>query len=252
MPWLREDELRIGLGCMRLEPDDTATMAAAVAAGVTVFDTARAYEGGEELLARALEGVTGARVVTKGGMSRPDGAWLPDGRAKAIRADCEASLAALGGREIDLYLLHTPDPRTPWSTSVRALGRLLDEGLVARIGICNVTRAQLDEAVDIAPVAAVQVGLSVLDDRALRGAWSNAAPSSASPSSRTRRSVGRGALEGSRSTRQLSRDREGARRPGGRGRAGVAPVARATCRRHPRRASAGCGAVGRPRRVARV
>jgi len=169
MSWLGPDELRIGLGCMRLDPDDSATVEAAVAAGITVFDTARAYEGGEALLARVLRDTTGARIVTKGGMSRPNGAWVPDGRAKAIRADCEASLAALDGLEVDLYLLHTPDPRTPWSTSVRALARLVDDGLVKRVGICNVSRAQLDQALDLAPVAAVQVGLSVLDDRALRG-----------------------------------------------------------------------------------
>ena len=107
--------------------------------------------------------------MTKGGMARPNGAWVPDGRAKAIRADCEASLEALAGLEIDLYLLHAPDPRTPWRTSVRALARLVDDGLVDRVGICNVTRAQLDEAVDLAPIAAVQVAMSVFDDRALRG-----------------------------------------------------------------------------------
>ena len=38
-----------------------------------------------------------ARVVTKGGMARPGGGWVPDGRARSIRADCEASLAALDG-----------------------------------------------------------------------------------------------------------------------------------------------------------
>ena len=169
MPWLRRDELRIGLGCMRLDPDDVATIQAAAAAGITVFDTARAYERNEALVARALRDVPGARIVTKGGMARPNGAWVPDGRAKAIRADCEASLEALAGLEIDLYLLHAPDPRTPWRTSVRALARLVDDGLVDRVGICNVTRAQLDEAVDLAPIAAVQVALSVFDDRALRG-----------------------------------------------------------------------------------
>jgi aryl-alcohol dehydrogenase-like predicted oxidoreductase/predicted kinase len=154
---------------MRLDPDDVATVAAAVEAGITVFDTARSYVGGEALLARALHDVPAARVATKGGMARPDGAWIPDGRAKSIRADCEASLEALGGREIDLYLLHAPDPRTPWRTSVRALARLVDDGLVPRVGVCNVNRGQLDEAVELAPITAVQVGLSVLDDRALRG-----------------------------------------------------------------------------------
>ena len=74
-------------------------------------------------------------------MTRPDGGWVPDGRAKAILADCEASLAALDGLAIDLYLIHAPDPRTPWRTSVRALARLVDEGLVRRVGLANVNRA---------------------------------------------------------------------------------------------------------------
>jgi aryl-alcohol dehydrogenase-like predicted oxidoreductase len=154
---------------MRLDPGDVATIDAAVEAGMTVFDTARAYEGGEELLARALRGRERTRIVTKGGMARPDGTWVPDGRAQTIRADCEASLAALDGLPLDLYLLHTPAPRTPWRTSVRALARLVEDGLVPRVGVCNVNRAQLDEAVELAPIAAVQVGISVFDDRALRG-----------------------------------------------------------------------------------
>jgi aryl-alcohol dehydrogenase-like predicted oxidoreductase/predicted kinase len=156
---------------MRLPADETgpATIAAAVEAGITVFDTARAYEDNERLLGRALRGHGAARIVTKGGMSRAGGAWVPDGRAKAIRADCEASLAALDGLPIDLYLIHVPDPRTPWRTSVRALARLLDDGLVRRIGVSNVNRDQLDEALSLAPISAVQVGLSLLDERALRG-----------------------------------------------------------------------------------
>ena len=151
------------------------TIGAAAAAGITIFDTARSYGRGadelghnERLLARALCGST-ARIVTKGGMARTGGGWIPDGRAKAIRADCEASLTALDGLAIDLYLIHAPDPRTPWRTSVRALARLADEGLVKRVGLSNVNRAQLDEAQELAPISAVQVALSPYDDRALRG-----------------------------------------------------------------------------------
>ena len=176
----------MGLGCMRLSTDESRdeqlaleTIAAAAGAGVTVFDTARAYGRGEaelghneRLLAHALRscGAEGkARVVTKGGMARAGGAWAPDGRAKAIRADCEASLDALDGLPLDLYLIHAPDPRTPWRTSLRALTRLVDEGIVKRVGVSNVNRAQLDEALELAPISAVQVALSVFDDRALRG-----------------------------------------------------------------------------------
>jgi aryl-alcohol dehydrogenase-like predicted oxidoreductase/predicted kinase len=170
---------------MRLSTDEDrnaelplSTIAAAAEAGVSVFDTARAYGRGEadlghneRLLARGLRecGATAnARIVTKGGMARTGDAWVPDGRAKAIRADCEASLVALGGLEIDLYLIHAPDPRTPWRTSVRALARLFDERLVRRVGISNVNRGQLDEALELAPISAVQVALSPFDDGALR------------------------------------------------------------------------------------
>jgi aryl-alcohol dehydrogenase-like predicted oxidoreductase len=184
--WLDASELRVGLGCMRLSTDEDRdeelgleTIAAAVDAGLTVFDTARAYGRGapelghnEMLLVRALRsaGAHGrARIVTKGGMARTGDAWVPDGRAKAILADCEASVTALDGLPIDLYLLHAPDPRTPLRTSVRALARLVDQGVVQRVGLANVNRRQLDEALELAPIAAVQVGLSPFDDRALRG-----------------------------------------------------------------------------------
>lgn len=154
------------------------TILAAAEAGVTVFDTAHAYgvEGqlgdNERLVALALRAAGSAytaRIVTKGGMTRRGGAWVADGRAKAIAADCEASLAALDGLPIDLYLIHAPDPRTPWRTTIRALARTADQGLVKRVGVANVTRAQLDEAVELAPIAAAQIALSPLDDRALRG-----------------------------------------------------------------------------------
>ena len=184
--WLDASELRIGLGCMRLSTDvsrDEAlaeeTIAAAVEAGVSVFDTARAYGldesdlgHNERLLAGALRRCGAerrARIVTKGGMTRAGGGWIADGRARSIEADCEASLAALDGLAIDLYLIHAPDPRTPWRTSVRALARLLDAGVVRRVGLSNVNRRQLDEAVEVVPVTAVEIALNPFDDRALRG-----------------------------------------------------------------------------------
>jgi len=136
--WLSSDESRIGLGCMRLsterDRDENAAIAtihAALDSGITIFDTARAYAlddtelgHNERLLARALASHPAgarARVVTKCGMARPGGAWRADGRARAIVADCEESLRGLGGKPIDLLLLHAPDPRVPFATSVRAL-----------------------------------------------------------------------------------------------------------------------------------
>jgi diketogulonate reductase-like aldo/keto reductase/histidinol phosphatase-like enzyme len=107
-------------------------------------------------------------VATKGGMTRPDGKWVPDGRARHLRAACEASLAALGVEAIDLYQLHAVDPRTPLETSVRALAALQHEGMIRRIGLCNVNVGQIAAARQIADIASVQVSLSVLDDDSLR------------------------------------------------------------------------------------
>ncbi len=184
--WLDATELRVGLGCMRLSTDDDRdgrrfleTIAAADSAGITVFDTAHAYGRGaadlgqnERALAEALRrcGAAGhARIVTKGGMTRAGDQWVPDGRARSMFADCEASLLALDGLPIDLYLIHAPDPRTSWATSVRALARILDQGLAKRVGLSNVNRSQLEEALDIADITAVQVPLNPFDIRALRG-----------------------------------------------------------------------------------
>src|SRR5262245_22659373 len=165
--------MRLSTDADREEARGLATVHAALDAGVTVFDSARAYAlddtdlgHNERLLARALalhpRGAR-ARVVSKGGMRRPEGAWVPDGRAASLRADAEASREALG-RPIDLYLLHAPDPRTPWATSVRALAGLLEAGLALRVGVSNVSRKQLDEALALAPLAAVEVALGAFAD----------------------------------------------------------------------------------------
>ena len=156
-----------------------AVIHAALDAGVTLLDTADAYcrddtETGhnERLIAAALREWRGDRsrieVATKGGLRRPGGAWVGDGRARHLRAACEASRIALGVETIDLYQLHAVDPRTPVETSVRALAALQKEGMIRRIGLCNVSVGQIEAARAIVEIAAIQVPLSVLDLEALR------------------------------------------------------------------------------------
>ena len=87
----------VGLGCnnfgMRIDADRTAEVVrAALDAGITLFDTADIYGGGqsEEFLGRALGAARDEVVVaTKFGMK--DGA-----RPEAVRAACEGSLQRLG------------------------------------------------------------------------------------------------------------------------------------------------------------
>jgi aryl-alcohol dehydrogenase-like predicted oxidoreductase/histidinol phosphatase-like enzyme len=176
----------LGLGCMRLstrrDRDDDQSVGvirAALEAGITLLDSAHSYGSGdgdsghnERLVARAIAEWGGDRasitVATKGGMRRPGGEWIPDGRAKHLRESCEASRRALGQETIDLYQLHVVDPRTPLATSVRALAKLRDDGWIRDVGLCNVTVSQTREAQAIVPIASVQVSLGPLDDENLR------------------------------------------------------------------------------------
>ena len=175
------------MGAMRLsteadrdEARAIATLHAALDAGVTLIDTADAYaldDGeighNERLIARALARWSGdrsrVRVATKGGLTRPGGRWVADGRARHLASACAASLAALGVPRLALYQLHAPDPRVALATTVRALAALRRDGLVEEIGLGNVSLGQLREALDLAPIAAVQVELSPWQDGALRG-----------------------------------------------------------------------------------
>jgi pyridoxine 4-dehydrogenase len=167
----------IGLGTAQFAfrdgtPEDAvATVHAALDAGVRLLDTALAYTRpgvesyAEQVVARALRHVTTDRplVATKGGHWREGGAFPVDGRPAALRAHCEVSLRTLGVDRIDLYLLHHVDPAVPLLDSVGALEQLRGEGKIAAIGLSNVTIGQLDAALTVAPVAAVQNKLSYAD-----------------------------------------------------------------------------------------
>ena len=171
--------MRLSTAADRDDERGVAVIRAALDAGATLLDAADSYgldDGdighNERLIASALAGWPGDRaritVATKGGMRRPKGAWIPDGRGKHLREACDASRRALGVESIDLYQLHAIDPKTPIETSVRALARLRDEGKIREIGLCNVNVGQIRAARAIARIASVQVSLSPLDDESLR------------------------------------------------------------------------------------
>ena len=63
-----------------------------------------------------------------------------DGRPETIRRHCDGSLARLGIEYLDLYYLHRVDPDVPVEESFGALGQLVAEGKVRRLGISECTR----------------------------------------------------------------------------------------------------------------
>jgi pyridoxine 4-dehydrogenase len=151
--------------------DFVATVRAALDAGVMLIDTALAYTRAgvesyaEQIVARSLRGLMTGRplVATKGGHWRMGDSFPVDGWPDTLRAHCEFSLRTLETDRIDLYQLHHVDPQVPLPDSVGALGRLRQEGKIAAIGLSNVTVAQLDQALAVAPIAAVQNRLSYGD-----------------------------------------------------------------------------------------
>jgi aryl-alcohol dehydrogenase-like predicted oxidoreductase len=177
----------IGLGGMPMSitgrPDETqsiATIHAALDAGMRLLDTADVYcldqrdiGHNERLLAKAVAGWggdrTSVRLATKGGLERPDGAWTTNGRPEHLRRACEASLRALGAERIWLYQHHAPDPEVPFADSIGALAELRAAGKITHVGLSNVTRAELDEARAIVPIASVQNRCNVLDRRSFEG-----------------------------------------------------------------------------------
>ncbi|WP_327742977.1 aldo/keto reductase [Streptomyces europaeiscabiei] len=155
----------IGLGAMPLSiehrPDETratATVHAALDAGVTLIDTADSYhwhagEAGhnELLIARALARYGGdtshVLVATKGGRGRPgDGSWTVTATPAHLKQAAAASAKRLGVDAIGLYQLHKPAPAVPWAESIGALRELLDAGTIRAAGISNVTTAQIRHA----------------------------------------------------------------------------------------------------------
>ncbi|MEQ1503597.1 MAG: aldo/keto reductase [Myxococcota bacterium] len=159
----------LGVQRLALLPPAEATRVVrhAIAAGVRWFDVADVYGPRPGDAERWLAGV-GVPVATKGGLVRLGARWQPDGRARHLEAAAEASRDRLGVEAIELYQLHAPDPRTPFATTLRALGRLVDRGIARRVGLCNVTATELAQALDLVAVASVQVEVGPFKPHAVR------------------------------------------------------------------------------------
>jgi pyridoxine 4-dehydrogenase len=169
---------RLGFGAMRITgdgiwgpPDDPEEarrlLRRVVELGVNLIDTADSYgpEVSENLIAEALHPYPDRLVIaTKGGLRRSGpGQWPRDGRPERLKECCEASLRRLRLERIDLYQLHSPDPRVPLEDSLGALKELQDEGKVRHIGISNVSAEELDRARAVVDVVTVQNRYNLTD-----------------------------------------------------------------------------------------
>jgi aryl-alcohol dehydrogenase-like predicted oxidoreductase len=159
----------LGLGCMSMShgygpPGDKQKMIevirAAVARGVTLFDTAEVYGPftNEELVGEALAPFRGRVVIaTKFGFRLVDGKQSGlDSRPEHIREVAEASLKRLKIDAIDLFYQHRVDPNVPIEDVAGAVKDLIREGKVRHFGLSEAGVQTIRRAHAVQPVTALQ------------------------------------------------------------------------------------------------
>lgn len=127
--------------------------------GYTHLDSAALYGFGanEKLLGQTLQGRRQEYfLATKGGMFGLDGKRVIDGRPATVRRNLEDSLRHLRTDVIDLYYLHRWDKQVPIEDSVGEVARMVQEGKVKTIGLCEVSAPTLRKAHAVHPISAVQ------------------------------------------------------------------------------------------------
>ena len=168
------DVSAVGLGCMWLSgvygpADDAESIALihrAIDLGVNHVDSSDMYGWGhnEELLGRALKGRR-ERVIlaTKfGQVQNPGGPNKVDGRAEYVIQACETSLKRLGVDVIDLYYQHRVDPKVPIEETVGGMKRLVEQGKVRYLGLCEAAPETIRRAHRVHPISALQSEYSLL------------------------------------------------------------------------------------------
>jgi len=163
----------LGLGCMGMsafygaldETESTATLHAALDAGVTFLDTADMYGPftNEELVGRAIASRRDEVVLaTKfGNEFLPDGGRRVNGRPEYVRSACDASLRRLGVDVIDLYYQHRVDTSVPVEDTWGAMAELVQAGKVRHLGISEAAPETIRRAHATHPVTALQTEWSL-------------------------------------------------------------------------------------------
>src|SRR5882672_2882394 len=161
------------------EAQSLRTIHTALDTGMTLIDTANVYcldDGdighNEQLIAKGIASWSGKKesifVATKGGLSRPRGAWDSSAAPAALRTACEKSLVALGTDRIWLYQLHAPDPAVPLEDTIGELAKLQREGKIEHVGLSNVDVSEIDRARKIVTIVSVQNRMNPHDTRSIK------------------------------------------------------------------------------------
>jgi aryl-alcohol dehydrogenase-like predicted oxidoreductase len=126
------------------QPDANAIIAAALAGGISWFDTAEIYGNGtsEKALSEAL-----AAAQVKPGAVTVASKWWPLARtARSIEATIDTRLSCLSPYPIDLYQVHQPFSFSSVPAQMKAMARILKAGKVRSIGVSNFSARAMERA----------------------------------------------------------------------------------------------------------
>jgi len=168
----RVSAISMGRGSQGIELEDApmveafnATIRRAYELGINFFDSSDAYWGTrhEVLLGRAVKGFRDQVMVSSkfGNIDLPDGKKATNGRPEYVQASCEASLKRMELDVIDVFYLHRVDPAVPIEETIGAMARLIEQGKVRWIGVCEAGPETLRRAHKAHPIAALQTEYSL-------------------------------------------------------------------------------------------
>ena len=147
-----------------------AVLRAAVDAGIDHIDTAQYYGPGvvNQLIREALFPYPDELALVSKVAARRDnfGAVVPYDDPDQLRAGIEDNLATLGVEQLSVVNLRVMDNAVPDDRFVDQLGALVaarDEGLIAGIGISNVTLRHLLRALEVTEIVCVQNAYNLVD-----------------------------------------------------------------------------------------
>jgi len=141
----------IGLGTWELRGRTCARLVEqALRLGYRHIDTAQAYENEREV-GEALR----ASGVPRNDVFVTTKVWTSHFAPHDLERSTKESLNKLRIAEIDLLLLHWPNPRVPLSETLDALAHVRKLGMTRHIGVSNFTVALLEEAIDKCPAPLV-------------------------------------------------------------------------------------------------
>lgn len=126
------------------ENENIALIKTAIDLGVSHIDTAELYANGytEELIGRAIAGFDRSKLFLVSKVYTPKHARYED----VINA-CKNSLKRLNTTYLDLYLTHRYNPlEVSYKETMRAMDKLVDEGLVKNIGFSNYSISDIQKA----------------------------------------------------------------------------------------------------------